>query len=490
MLNEFALERANNFIKNNEIDKTFYPKFNFAAPIGWINDPNGVSLYKNELHLFYQHYPYDSIHGKMHWGHAKTKDGITWKHLDVALAPDQPYDKDGVFSGSAIEKNGKLYLMYTGHVIDDKGEIREYQNIAISDNGIHFKKYEGNPVIRGDNVPAGSSIIDFRDPKIFEKNDQYYAVIGSKTVNNEGQVLLYKSDDLLSWEYISVILSYNEFLGDMVECPDLLLFEDRDVFLLSAMNYTDKKTGKFHTHISWLIEGKVDWETFIFDIDSIRKMDGGFDYYAPQTTLVSSKPNEYIAIAWQQGWNRTMPPHEENHKWTGQMTIPRLIKEEKGKVIQSPHPEILSEVTFGLVKDNLYLNKKWQSEFNGEYIEFEMNLSDQIELSLLNNSNENIKINFDGKNKMIEFDREYTKKIKDHDTGEIFDKLTYELINADDLLKIKIFVDTSSIQIFINDFYTFTSTFYSEKPLDLLSFKSNKDSKLNKLKLGYLNETV
>jgi len=472
MLDEFTLEQANDFIKNNEIDKTFYPNFNFAAPVGWINDPNGVSIYKGELHLFYQHYPYDSIHGKMHWGHAKTADGFNWEHLDVALAPDKSYDKDGVFSGSAIEKDGKLYLMYTGHVINEEGEIQENQNIAVSDDGIHFEKYEGNPVIDERDVPEGSSIVDFRDPKVFEKGGRYYAMVGSRTNDEKGQVLLYKSEDLLDWEYVSVILPYNEFLGDMVECPDLLLFEDKDVFLLSAMNYTDENTGKFYPHISWIIEGKVNWDSFVFEVDSVRKMDGGFDYYAPQTALVSSEPNEYAAIAWQQAWGRTMPPHEESHKWTGQMTIPRLIKEKKEIIVQAPYPGILSEVTFGLVRDNLYLNKKWQSEFNGEYIEFEMNSSDQTELSLLNDNNENIKINFDGKNQMIYFDREHTKEIKSHDTGKIFDNLSYELTNMDDKLEIKIFVDTSSIQIFINDFHTFTSTFYSEKPLDTLSFKS------------------
>ena len=110
MNENYTLDKANEYIKNNSINKKYYPEINFAAPIGWINDPNGVSLYNDELHLFYQHYPYESVWGPMHWGHAKSKDGLNWEHLPVAITPDKDYDKDGCFSGSAIEKDGVLYL--------------------------------------------------------------------------------------------------------------------------------------------------------------------------------------------------------------------------------------------------------------------------------------------------------------------------------------------------------------------------------------------
>ena len=108
-----SIERANQFIEEKEgtLDKTFYPAYHFAAPIGWINDPNGFSYYKDQYHLFYQYNPYDSVWGPMHWGHAVSPDGIDWKHLPVALAPDQFYDKGGCFSGSALAHDGKLYLM-------------------------------------------------------------------------------------------------------------------------------------------------------------------------------------------------------------------------------------------------------------------------------------------------------------------------------------------------------------------------------------------
>ncbi|WJS81095.1 hypothetical protein KFZ55_07240 [Tetragenococcus halophilus] len=131
----YTIEKANEFIRGNKetTGKKFYPDYHFAPPIGWTNDPNGVVIFNNELHLFYQHYPYKAEHGAMHWGHAKSKEGLHWQDLPVALAPDQDYDKGGVFSGSAIEKDGKLYVMYTGHLPDetDETKTRQNQNIAI-----------------------------------------------------------------------------------------------------------------------------------------------------------------------------------------------------------------------------------------------------------------------------------------------------------------------------------------------------------------------
>ena len=81
------------------------PVFHMKVPMGWMNDPNGFSLYEGDYHLFFQYHPYSREWGSMHWGHVKSQDFIRWEHLPVALAPDQVYDKEGCFSGTAIEDN-------------------------------------------------------------------------------------------------------------------------------------------------------------------------------------------------------------------------------------------------------------------------------------------------------------------------------------------------------------------------------------------------
>ena len=125
--------------------------------------------------MFYQYHPYDAHWGPMHWGHAVSEDLLHWEFLPVALAPDEFYDKDGVFSGSAITlEDGRHLLIYTGVMkrTTENGQMKEFQTqcVAIGD-GLDYEKYENNPVINSDAIPKDSSKTDFRDPKIWQKED-------------------------------------------------------------------------------------------------------------------------------------------------------------------------------------------------------------------------------------------------------------------------------------------------------------------------------
>ena len=59
----------------------------FKAPNCWINDPNGFIWYKGQYHLFYQCFPYAPQWGRMHWGHAVSKDLVNWEEKGIALYP-------------------------------------------------------------------------------------------------------------------------------------------------------------------------------------------------------------------------------------------------------------------------------------------------------------------------------------------------------------------------------------------------------------------
>ena len=99
---------------------TMRQNYHFMAQQGWINDPNGLIYFKGKYHFFYQYNPYDAYWGAMHWGHAISDDMVHWEYLPIALAPSESYDnhkEGGCFSGSAIEHEGKLYLLYTGFIL-------------------------------------------------------------------------------------------------------------------------------------------------------------------------------------------------------------------------------------------------------------------------------------------------------------------------------------------------------------------------------------
>ena len=100
---------------------------------GWVNDPNGLICFDGYYHLFYQHAPDHEVpwNQPMHWGHARTRDFLTWEELPVALYPDRDYDRDGCWSGTAIEKDGMLYLFYAS-IRRDKETNALIQTVSVA----------------------------------------------------------------------------------------------------------------------------------------------------------------------------------------------------------------------------------------------------------------------------------------------------------------------------------------------------------------------
>ena len=100
--------------------------------LGWMNYPNGFCYAFGKYQLFFQFYPYGAAWNSMHWGHYTTEDFVKWQLQPTALAPSGTADRDGCYSGSAIVKDGKLYLMYTSVL-----GSRQTQSLAVSSDGVH-----------------------------------------------------------------------------------------------------------------------------------------------------------------------------------------------------------------------------------------------------------------------------------------------------------------------------------------------------------------
>lgn len=56
----------------------------------------------------------------------------------------------------------------TGCQEDGTHKIRQTQSIAIGD-GVNYEKLSCNPVIKSNALPEGSSVVDFRDPRIWKE---------------------------------------------------------------------------------------------------------------------------------------------------------------------------------------------------------------------------------------------------------------------------------------------------------------------------------
>lgn len=317
------------------------PAFHVTGGIGWINDPNGFSVYQGEYHLFYQYHPYSTNWGPMHWGHIKTKDFIRWERLPIALAPDTTYDSDGCFSGSAVElPDGRQLLMYTGvrRVRQKDGMVNEYQTqcVAIGD-GVNYEKYEGNPVLSGKDLPEGGSVLDFRDPKLWREGDTYYVVVGNRTPDGSGAILLYESQDAFCWSFRGVLDACRNQYGRMWECPDFFPLDGKHVLLTSPQEMTPIGL-EFHAGNGTVcLIGRYDPEQKKFTREQVQAVDYGIDFYAPQT--MKTPDGRRIMIAWMQNWE-TSNCQPADARCFGEMTLPRELRVRDGRLVQNPVREL------------------------------------------------------------------------------------------------------------------------------------------------------
>lgn len=320
------------------------PAFHVTPTIGWMNDPNGFSLYKGEYHLFYQYHPYSNEWGPMHWGHLKTRDFVRWERLPVAIAPDESYDASGCFSGSAVElPDGRQLLMYTGvqRSRNAEGFIQDIQTqcVAVGD-GVNYEKWGNNPVLDEKDLPDGGSTVDFRDPKLWQEEDgTYYAVIGNRTADGSGAILLYRSADGVKWEFVRTLDRCNNQYGKMWECPDFFPLDGKQVLFTSPQDMLPVGL-EFHAGNGTLcLIGDYDSDGEGFTRQAVQAIDYGLDFYAPQTLLTPD--GRRIMIAWMQNWD-TVGAKPEHCRWFGQTTLPRELTVRDGRLIQNPVRELES----------------------------------------------------------------------------------------------------------------------------------------------------
>ena len=301
------------------MDYTRPLEFHYRPKKGWINDPNGLVYFNGYYHVFYQHAPNHEIPWQepMHWGHARTKDFLEWEELPIALTPDTPYDKSGCWSGTAIVKDDKLYLFYAGITAESVVAV------AVSEDGINFKKYEGNPVI-STFPPEGGP--DFRDPAVCCIDGSYYCIVASGHPQTKtARLLLYCSDDLFNWEFQSVLGEWAE--AKYAECPSIVPLGGNKCLLATSVCNLDE------THFFQIMIGTL--ENGVFTPELSDRFDKGPDQYAGQA--FASKDGKPLLITWIPGWGYA---GFVKGKDIGCMSVPREIYVKDGRICGRPVSEV------------------------------------------------------------------------------------------------------------------------------------------------------
>lgn len=447
------------------IKKEERPDFHLSTRTGWMNDPNGFSYYNGQYHMFYQYYPYEARWGAMHWGHAVSKDLLHWEYLPAALAPDEAYDRDG-----------RHLLMYTG-VLDERQQNGgvcgvQTQCLAVGD-GVDYEKYEGNPVLSEKNLPEGSSRYDFRDPKMWQREDgTYCCVVGNRPADGSGQILLYTSPDGFHWNFKSVLAANHNRFGKMWECPDFFELDGKWVLLTSPQDMLPEGFEYHNGNGTLCMIGEYDEETGTFSGHHDQAIDYGIDFYAPQTVLTPD--GRRVMIGWMQNWDACSLRSPEE-KWFGQMSLPRELFIKDGRLYQRPVRELdamrrnkveYHNVTFS---DVISLNG-----IRGRKVDMELTLRpgegeklyQKFALRFAQDEKYQTAISFRPHESVLKVDRKFSgsRRAIIHQRRSLVNSTNGEL-------KMRVILDRFSVEVFVNDGeHVLTATMYTDQSADGISF--------------------
>ncbi|MDE6338752.1 MAG: GH32 C-terminal domain-containing protein [Muribaculaceae bacterium] len=472
----------------------FRPMFHHTPEYGWMNDPNGMFYKDGVWHLYYQWNPYGSKWQNMTWGHSTSKDLVNWEHHPAAILPN---GLGTVFSGSAaIDTENSagfgenaVVAMYTS-----AGDSQT-QSLAVShDNGETFEIYPGNPVIALDS--------EARDPNFFWNSEtKLWTLILAHALDHE--MLIFTSPDMKEWTLQS---SFGKGLGaqdGVWECPDLMELTAADGSKKWVLICNLNPGGPFGGSGIQYFTGDFDGKKFTVDKDlngnvSTKWLDFGKDNYA----LVSwsdAPGDERPVIGWMSNWQyaadvptmqyrsaNTLPSAMTLFKGTDGQYYASLypVKEidsargalavnvKKTSVSKSPKKFNLPAANNGICEIALTIDPKKNSD---------------VTLTLSNSKGEEVAMTYDVETSTFSFNREKSGIV---DFSRDFPAITTApTFGTSDRLSLRIFVDTSSIEVFGNDGrFAMTNLVFPNEPYSSLSISAEKgNAEISNLKIYSLN---
>lgn len=438
----------------------FRPQFHFTPAKNWMNDPNGLVFYKGEYHLFYQYNPFGDTWGHMSWGHGVSHDMVHWKQLPVALMEE---DAIMIFSGSVVvdwhntsglcnntDRNDQscLIAVYTGRT-----PARQTQNIAFSnDLGRTWTKYKGNPVIDLD-------MRDFRDPKVFwhQPSSRWIMVT---VLAREKKVRFFASADLKTWKALSDFGPAGATDG-VWECPDLFPLavegDPRQLRWVLSVNLNPGAIagGSGNQYFVGWFDGSV----FTNENDESKALwaDYGKDFYASTSfSDVPASDGRRIWMGWLTNWQYANL--EPTSPWRGVQSIPRTLRLKRIdgslRLIQNPIAELkkLRGERLHLTTNNIAEVNRRLSGFRSEtyeiIAELEPGSATEIGFKIRKGASEETLVGYraDGTEMFID-------RVHSGHTGfsKDFPGRHAGPVDSRRQVRMHLFVDTSSVELFCND---------------------------------------
>jgi beta-fructofuranosidase len=437
----------------------YRPIYHFASPQGALHDPNGLCFWNGRWHLFYQMIPIDDPH--IYWGHTFSEDLIHWHDLPYAIYPGP---EANCYSGATLVEDNRVIAMYHGNKLGNM--------VAISEDPLllNWEKLTGKAVIPFYNPDGSKATFPIFDPCIWKKDGIYYSLSGGmqKCDNIDGRIradYLSRSKDLKTWQYLHPFVEGDRFtrVGDDGACPYFWPIGDRHILLF----YSHRSGGQY-------LLGDYDKKRNKF----VATSHGEFNFrgslpsgvHAPSATPSPDGKGDVIVIF---NMNAGKGPDMDIEGSNELMSLPRrLTLVERDKVKIEPAGEIES-LRYGhqhIERMELPANQEVVLEsIKGNameiIVEIDHRRAPMIEMNVLRSPNkeEFTRIAYywkrgyrnPDKNKgkitecVITLDSSYSSTLPD--VRQRAPETVGFLTEDDEPLKLRVFIDKSVVEIFIND---------------------------------------
>lgn len=443
--------------------------FHITPPVGLLNDPNGLIYWNGAYHVFFQWNPQGCSHENKAWAHVSSHDLVNWQWLPTALSPDESYETHGCYSGSAIAADQSLFLFYTGNVRTAQGGRKSSQCLARSFDGLHFEKL--GPVIA---EPAAGYTNHFRDPKVWRGDGQWWMVLGAQTTDLSGTVLLLRSPDLKTWSVCASLLSPGEH-GYMCECPDLFSLDGHDLLLFCEQDEQLNGQGeRVLSNIAGYVFGRLDKTAKTFQHGSFERLDQGRDFYAPQT--FETPDGRRLLFGWMGLPEQTTAPTTD-FGWMHCLTVPRELSWIEGRLCQEPAAELQALRKTSYAFRNVTANGSLVlPDVSGAAFELDLRISDDLQGSWFLDVR-----SLNDERTTLGIDRELGRITLETVGGAAFSPLEQgptilgsSRIPHQGVNRVRVFVDRSSIEVFINaGAISFSARIYPSERAEGVRLRSN-----------------
>mgnify|MGYP002769134698 CR=1 FL=1 len=435
------------------------PAFHGMPTANWTNETHGAVYYNGKFHLFFQKNPNGMYLSHMHWGHLVSDNLYKWEEMPTAISPGDDvtwYDQKGCWSGCVYMDDeltgGKPNIFYTGV---DYARAMIAQATPADETLTNWEKMQNNPVIDG--RPDGLSD-DFRDCFVFKNNGNHYMIVGSSK-NGVGCATLHKYDNgTKKWSNDGSIFFQGLSAtrdGNFWEMPNVTKMGDKWMFTCTPLS-TDKGV-----HTLYWIGDINDDGTFTPDniVPKTIEMDGfSRDGYGMLSPTIFQKDDKTLMLG-------VVPDKlgiADNYRlgYVHAYSLPREISlAADGSLVQKPYDGLAAMRTNELFsRSNFTMNGNVDlSPVEGRSLELDGEFcvgSNDFGFTVLGTDNQKVIITYSPiKNSVCLNMHDYDRIVQDKPFGGIYESVLPKKLSEGQTAKLKVFVDHSFIDIFVNDMY-------------------------------------